>query len=179
MDGGEHVTGTPEIGIDIIRVERIANVLRRHPERFESRVLTSAERAYVRGRPETMAGRWAAKEAVSKVLGLGVRGIGWQEIEVERLPTGQPSVRLHARASARATQLGISHIAVSITHEREYAVAVAYAVRTAGGRYLFPPQIGEDLDAAEATLLARIERIKALRREELALRAESVGRAEG
>jgi holo-[acyl-carrier protein] synthase len=179
MDGGEHVTGTPEIGIDIIRVARIANVLRRHPERFESRVLTSAERAYVRGRPETMAGRWAAKEAVSKVLGLGVRGIGWQEIEVERLPTGQPSVRLHARAAARATQLGISHIAISITHEREYAVAVAYAVRTAGGRYLFPPQIGEDLDAAEATLLARIERIKALRREELALRAESVGRAEG
>jgi phosphopantetheinyl transferase len=123
-----------------------------------------------------MAGRWAAKEAVSKVLGLGVRGIGWQEIEVERLPTGQPSVRLHDRAAARATQLGIQHIALSISHEREYAIAIAYAVRTAGGRYLFPPQIGEDLDVAETALLARIERIKALRREELALLAEPVGK---
>jgi phosphopantetheinyl transferase len=124
-----------------------------------------------------MAGRWAAKEAVSKVLGLGVRGIGWQEIEVERLPTGQPSVRLHDRAAARATQLGIQHIALSISHEREYAIAIAYAVRTAGGRYLFPPQIGEDLDAAETALLARIERIKALRREELALLAEPAGKS--
>jgi holo-[acyl-carrier protein] synthase len=143
------------------------------------RVLTAGERSYVRGRPETMAGRWAAKEAVSKVLGLGVRGIGWQEIEVERLPTGQPSVRLHDRAAARATQLGIQHIALSISHEREYAIAIAYAVRTAGGRYLFPPQIGEDLDAAETALLARIERIKALRREELALLAEPAGKAQG
>jgi hypothetical protein len=126
-----------------------------------------------------MAGRWAAKEAVSKVLGLGVRGIGWQEIEVERLPTGQPSVRLHDRAAARATQLGIQHIALSITHEREYALAIAYAVRTAGGRYLFPPQIGDDLDAAETALLARIERIKALRREELALLAEPAGKPQG
>ena len=57
MDGGEHATSTPEIGIDIIRVDRIANVLRRHPERFELRVLTAGERSYVRGRPETMAGR--------------------------------------------------------------------------------------------------------------------------
>lgn len=126
-----------------------------------------------------MAGRWAAKEAVSKVLGLGVRGIGWQEIEVERLPTGQPSVRLHDRAAARATQLGIQHIALSISHEREYAIAIAYAVRTTGGRYLFPPQIGEDLDAAESALLERIERIKALRREELALFAEPAGKAQG
>jgi len=179
MDGGEHATSTPEIGIDIIRVDRIANVLRRHPERFELRVLTAAERSDVRGRPETMAGRWAAKEAVSKVLGLGVRGIGWQEIEVERLPTGQPSVRLHDRAAARASQLGIQHVALSISHEREYAIAIAYAVRTAGGRYLFPPQIGEDLDAAETALLARIERLKALRREELALLAEPAGKVQG
>ena len=62
----------PAIGIDIVRVSRIAGVLQRHPTRFETRVLTDAERAYVRARPETMSGRWAAKEAVSKVLGLGV-----------------------------------------------------------------------------------------------------------
>ena len=82
----------PAIGIDIVRVSRIAGVLQRHPTRFETRVLTDAERAYVRARPETMSGRWAAKEAVSKVLGLGIRGIGWREIEIERQPTGQPTV---------------------------------------------------------------------------------------
>jgi holo-[acyl-carrier protein] synthase len=121
--------GAPALGIDIVRVERIAGVLKRHPTRFEARVLTDAERAYVRARPENMAGRWAAKEAVSKVLGLGVRGIGWREIEIERLPTGQPTVRLHGNAAARAELLGIEQIAVSITHEREYAVAVAFGDR--------------------------------------------------
>jgi holo-[acyl-carrier protein] synthase len=70
-----------------------------------------------------------AKEAVSKVLGLGIRGIGWREIEIERLPTGQPTVRLHGSAAERAAAIGIAAIAVSITHEREYAVAVAYGQR--------------------------------------------------
>jgi holo-[acyl-carrier protein] synthase len=135
----------PEIGIDIVRVARIAGVLQRHPQRFEERVLTNSERAYVRSRPESMAGRWAAKEAVSKVLGLGVRGVGWREIEIERLPTGQPAVLLHERAAARAEQLGISGVALSISHEREFAVAVAYAVRTKGGRFVYPPGVAERL----------------------------------
>ena len=91
---------TTELGIDIIKVERIRDALARFGSRFARRVLTDSERAYVRDRPETMAGRWAAKEAVSKVLGLGVRGVGWREIEIVRLPTGQPSVRLHDRAEA-------------------------------------------------------------------------------
>ena len=123
----------PAIGIDIVRVSRIAGVLQRHPTRFETRVLTDAERAYVRARPETMSGRWAAKEAVSKVLGLGIRGIGWREIEIERRPTGQPTVRLHGGAARRAEDLGIAQIAVSITHEREYAVAVAFGQRVPRG----------------------------------------------
>ena len=94
-------SGTTELGIDIIKVERIRRSLERFGARFSSRVLTPAEQHYVRDRPETFAGRWAAKEAVSKVLGLGVRGIGWKDIEIERLPTGQPSVRLHGRAGHR------------------------------------------------------------------------------
>jgi len=76
--------GTTELGIDIIKVERIAAALERFGDRFSRRVLTDHERKYVRGRAETFAGRWAAKEAVSKVLGLGVRGIGWRDIEVQR-----------------------------------------------------------------------------------------------
>lgn len=119
----------PALGVDIVRVARITRVMQRHPARFPARVLTDAEQAYVRARPENFAGRWAAKEAVSKVLGLGIRGIGWREIEIERLPTGQPTVRLHGGAAARAALIGIVAIAVSITHEREYAVAVAYGQR--------------------------------------------------
>ncbi len=149
-----------ELGIDIIRVERIGASLARFGDRFLNRVLTPAERRYVRGRPETMAGRWAAKEAVSKVLGLGVRGIGWRDIEIERLPTGQPAVRLHGRAAARAEQLGMGRIAVSITHESDYAVAMAFGIRTAGGRYLFPPDIEDRLDDRERRILARIERLR-------------------
>src|ERR671937_1205319 len=132
-------SGTTELGIDIIRVERIRRSLERFGSRFSRRVLTPAEQRYVRDRTETMAGRWAAKEAVSKVLGLGVRGIGWTEIEIERLPTGQPSVRLHGRAARRAAQLGMDRIAVSISHESEYAVAIAFGIRMTGGRFLFPP----------------------------------------
>jgi holo-[acyl-carrier protein] synthase len=149
-----------ELGIDIIRVDRIRRSLERFGARFTNRVLTPAERRYVRDRPETMAGRWAAKEAVSKVLGLGVRGIGWRDIEIERMPTGQPSVRLHGRAAARAEQLGMGRIAVSITHESDYAVAMAFGVRSAGGKYLFPPDIEERLDDRERRILARMERLR-------------------
>ncbi|HEX5149775.1 MAG TPA: holo-ACP synthase, partial [Candidatus Limnocylindrales bacterium] len=152
--------GTTELGIDIIKVERIRATLDRFGARFAGRVLTPSERRYVRDRPETMAGRWAAKEAVSKVLGLGVRGIGWRDIEVERLPTGQPAVRLHGRAAARAEQLGMTRIALSISHESDYAVAIAFGIRTAGGRYVFPLDIEERLDERERRILARIERLR-------------------
>jgi holo-[acyl-carrier protein] synthase len=154
--------GTTELGIDIIRVERIRQTLARFGGRFSRRVLTPGEQRYVRDRPETLAGRWAAKEAVSKVLGLGVRGIGWRDIEIERLPTGQPAVRLHGRAERRAEQLGMVRVAVSISHEADYAVAIAFGVRTAGGRFLFPPDIEERLDDRERRILARLERLSAL-----------------
>jgi holo-[acyl-carrier protein] synthase len=154
--------GTTELGIDIIKVDRIRAALDRFGARFSRRVLTESEQRYVRGRPETMAGRWAAKEAVSKVLGLGVRGIGWRDIEIERLPTGQPSVRLHGRAEQRARQLRMDRVAVSISHESDYAVAIAYGIRHAGGRFLFPPDIEERLDERERRILARIERLRTL-----------------
>ena len=154
--------GTTELGVDIVKVDRIAAAIERFGQRFANRVLTEREQRYVRQRPETFAGRWAAKEAVSKVLGLGVRGVGWRDIEVERLPTGQPSIVLHGRAAGRADQLGMGRIAVSITHEAEYAVAVAFGVRTAGGRYVFPLDIEARLDDQERKLMARFERLRAL-----------------
>ncbi len=163
--------GTTELGIDIIKVDRIRAALERHGERFPRRILTAAEDAYVRGRPENLAGRWAAKEAVSKVLGLGVRGVGWREIEIVRLPTGQPTVRLHDRALRRADQLGMERIAVSISHERDYAVAIAFGIRTAGGTFVFPVDVEARLDDRERVILARVERQQALAREAQAMEA--------
>jgi holo-[acyl-carrier protein] synthase len=156
--------GTTELGIDIISVERIRNALARHGDRFPKRILTDTENAYVRNRPETLAGRWAAKEAVSKVLGLGVRGVGWREIEIVRLPTGQPTVRLHDRAKRRAEQLGMGRIAVSISHERDIAVAIAFGIRTVGGAFVFPVDIEARLDDREKAVLARMQRLRDLER---------------
>ena len=162
MPPGAVPAGTTEVGIDIVRVERISRTLARFGPRFTRRVLTPAEQRYVRDRAETLAGRGAAKEAVSKVLGLGVRGIGWRDIEIERLPTGQPAVRLHGRAARRAEQLEMSRVAVSISHEADYAVAIAFGVRTAGGRFLFPPDIEDRLDDRERRILRRLERLREL-----------------
>ena len=154
--------GTTELGIDIVKVERIAAAIARFGQRFADRVLTPREQRYVRQRPETFAGRWAAKESVSKVLGLGVRGVGWLDIEIERLPTGQPHVILHGRAAERAGQLGMGRVAVSISHEADFAVAVAFGVRATGGRYVFPLDIDARLDDRERKLLARLERLRDL-----------------
>ncbi len=113
--------------MDLVDIDRIVAVLGRYPERFRRRVLTDAEDRYCRGRVERIAGRWAAKEAISKVLGLGVRGVGWREIEILPNRAGQPQVTLHARAAARAAFLRLGEVSVSISHERKMAVAVAVA----------------------------------------------------
>src|SRR3954452_5261168 len=157
--------GTTELGIDIIKIERIAHAIKRFGDRFPRRVLTEHEQRYVRNRPQNFAGRWAAKEAVSKVLGLGVRGVGWTEIEIQRLPTGAPSGKLHARAARRAEQLGMGRIAVSISHEGDYAVAIAFGIRTAGGAFLFPPDIEERLDEREKQILERMRRLGEMERD--------------
>ena len=152
--------GATELGIDIIKIERIAAAIKKFGQRFERRVLTESEARYVRMRPQNFAGRWAAKESVSKVLGLGVRGVGWRDIEIVRLPTGAPSVRLHGRAKQRAEQLEMGRIAVSISHEGEYAVAIAFGIRQAGGTYVFPLDIEERLNDREAKILARMQKLR-------------------
>ncbi len=116
-----------EIGIDLIDIDRIVGVLERFPDRFRTRVLTELEQRYCGRRVERIAGRWAAKEAISKVLGLGVRGVGWREIEILPNRAGAPQVRLYERAARRAEALGLEDVTVSLSHERRMAVAVAVA----------------------------------------------------
>ncbi|MDP9467707.1 MAG: holo-ACP synthase [Chloroflexota bacterium] len=120
-----------EIGVDLVDIDRIVKTLSRFPDRFRQRVLTDSEARYCGTRTERIAGRWAAKEAISKVLGLGVRGVGWREIEILPNWAGAPQVRLHGRAAARALALGLEEVTVSISHERHMAVAVATAHQAA------------------------------------------------
>ena len=116
-------------GVDIIEIERIQHALDRHAGRFLHRVYTAGERTKYGDRVPELAVRFAGKEAVSKVLGTGFAGISWREIEILNDPRGKPTVTLAGRAQARATELGISHIEISLSHSREYAVAFAIGYR--------------------------------------------------
>ena len=115
------------VGVDIIEIERIARVLERWGERFLRHVYTPDEVAICRGRVPELAVRFAAKEAISKALGTGMLGVCWPEMEVLPDPLGKPLVRLHGRAAARAEYLGLGQFAVSLSHSRDYAMAMVVA----------------------------------------------------
>lgn len=110
-------------GVDAVEIERIAEVLRRHGDRFLRRIYTAQEIAYCRGRVRELAARFAAKEALSKALGTGMRGIRWRELEVVPDHRGKPHVKLHGAAEHRAAELGIRELAVSLTHSETLAIA--------------------------------------------------------
>jgi holo-[acyl-carrier protein] synthase len=114
-----------EIGVDIIEIARIAGAIERFGDRFLRRVYTEHEIAKYRDRTSSLATRFAAKEAVMKVLGTGVRGVGWHDIEILSDERGKPVVFLHGRAAERARAIGIASVAVSLSDSKEYAVAVA------------------------------------------------------
>ena len=111
------------VGVDIIEIARIRATLERFGARFLGRIYTPAELAYARGRAPQLAARFASKEAVMKLLGTGIRGVGWREVEVVRQRSGAPAVALHGRALQRAQRLGLGEVSLSISHSREYAVA--------------------------------------------------------
>ena len=111
------------VGIDIIEIDRIRQVVELWGQRFLRRVYTDGEIQYCRGRAPQLAARFAAKEAVMKVLGTGRYGVGWRDIEVVRRRGGPPSFRLQGRALGVAQRLSVNGIALSLSHSREYAVA--------------------------------------------------------
>jgi holo-[acyl-carrier protein] synthase len=119
-------------GVDLIEIARVERVLERYGERFLERVFTPAEVMYCRARPPELAARFAAKEAVAKALGVGVRmmargGIRWQEAEIVGDHRGKPLVRLHGSAAQRAQDLGLTQWAVSLSHTEEHAIAFVVA----------------------------------------------------
>ncbi len=141
------------IGIDVIEVPRVERAVARWGEAFLGRVFTDAERRHagtapgahpsslagagestdgrrVLGTPgaaQRLAGRFAAKEAVMKALGLGWRSMAWREIEIATDPLGKPVVHLSGRAAAAARRLGVGAWLVSISHTRRLAIAQALA----------------------------------------------------
>lgn len=120
------------IGVDIVEVDRVRELVERKADRLEGRVFTAAECDACRGgRYDKLAGRFAAKEAVSKALGTGISGIGWNEIEIAEEASGKPYVRLVGRAADLASSLGVTAVEVSIAHTE--SVAIAFAVAIGGG----------------------------------------------
>ncbi|UCF33760.1 MAG: holo-ACP synthase [Phycisphaerales bacterium] len=116
-------------GIDLAECARIANLLERHGDRFRERVLTPAERKHAerfKNPVQFIAGRWAAKEAILKMIGTGWRGqITWTDMEILPDELGQPVVTLTGATAQEARQRGIAKVLLSITHTKDHAVASA------------------------------------------------------
>ena len=112
-----------QIGVDIIEIARIEEAVNTWGERFLHRIYTESELRLCNNHAQSFAVRFAGKEAVMKALGTGVKGISWKEIEILAEPSGKPWVRLTGKAQGKATDLGLSNLAISLSHSREYAIA--------------------------------------------------------
>lgn len=115
-------------GVDIVEIQRLEQVNPAIRERFIRRVFTPLEIELARGSYASLAGRFAAKEAVSKALGTGIGPVSWQEIEIRRDSSGAPVLHLHGKAAEIAQWLGLTVWSVSISHGRTHAVAMAVAL---------------------------------------------------
>jgi holo-[acyl-carrier protein] synthase len=115
-------------GVDILEINRLDSVSPAIRRRFIQRVYTPAERTILGDENEALAGRFAAKEAVSKALGAGIGFVHWQDIEILDGPYGEPVLNLYGNAVKVAELLALDTWSVSISHSRTHAVAVAVAV---------------------------------------------------
>lgn len=117
------------VGMDLVEVERARHILSRHGERALNRFLLEPEREYVMRQADPaphFAVRVAAKEAAYKALSGDelAHGIGWRDIEVERMSDGRPVLRLHGKAAERFKALGAKSSHLSLTHAGGVAGAV-------------------------------------------------------
>lgn len=121
------------LGTDIVEIARIAKMIERHADSFINRIYTTDEIRYCQKRKhcnEAFAGRWAAKEAIMKVLGTGfVKGIGWLDIEILNEKSGQPFVNIRGGAGEYAEKIGIDEFLITISHCKAYATATAIGIR--------------------------------------------------
>jgi holo-[acyl-carrier protein] synthase len=118
---------TIAIGTDIVEIKRIADALERQGDKFVQRILTESEIAEFRERGNSvafLAKRFAAKEAIAKALGTGIgRGISFQHMIVSNNAEGAPQVELQEKAAQRLTELGGTRVLLSLSDEKNYALA--------------------------------------------------------
>jgi holo-[acyl-carrier protein] synthase len=136
-------SGRVVVGIDLIEIPRIQRTLDDFGERFLNRVYTPRERDRYRTRISELAARFAAKEAISKALGTGIRGIRWREMEGVSNRRGKPIIVLHGTAAERAALLGITDFDISLTHSRTDAMAFVVGFRADIGPPLMEMETGE------------------------------------
>lgn len=133
MEITQHLNGpVAGVGVDLIRIKRVARAYRRRPARFLQRIYSARERADLaeRGCPITaLAARFAAKEAVAKTLGCGIGPVRWNELEILQGKKGEPVVRLLGAAAGLARRKKITGVAVSLAHDGAFALAFAVAYR--------------------------------------------------
>jgi holo-[acyl-carrier protein] synthase len=124
------------LGTDLVQLSQLRAVMERRGERFLDRILTPEEKAYCQRKHrmvESVAARFAAKEAVMKCLGTGwAQGVSWREIEVVRERGGAPKIALHGRTAEVARRRGIGRILITLTHTGDYAQAMAMALAPGG-----------------------------------------------
>lgn len=117
-------------GVDLIEIERMRQAVERHGQRFLGKVFTPDELAHCAGRIESLAARFAAKEAAAKALQSGIwrQGIAWTDLEVVSDPNHAPSLRLHNGAARLAETHHLHTWSVSLSHDRAYAIAFVVAM---------------------------------------------------
>lgn len=128
QDGSRAAAKKILAGVDRVELDEFKRIVDAAGEQFLASVYTPGELNYCNNRIEKLATRFAAKEAATKALGTGIRGVGLQEIEVVTSRAGQPQLRLHDRARSRADDLGIMSIAVSLSHTSVAAEAFVVAL---------------------------------------------------
>jgi holo-[acyl-carrier protein] synthase len=127
---------TEGVGLDLVDVKRFAGALERHPK-LALRLFTEGERRDAHARPERLAARFAAKEAVLKTFGVGMGAAPWRSIEVTLDDMGAPSVLLHAPADQLARSKGVDTLHLSMTHTSDLAAAIVI-----GSSYRDEPRAG-------------------------------------
>ncbi|MCR4426843.1 MAG: holo-ACP synthase [Firmicutes bacterium] len=122
------------VGVDLVEISRFDEPARRAPQGVATRLLTDRELADTRARrPDYLASRFAAKEAVMKALGAGMDIVSFRDIEIFQDELGKPEVLLLGSALARAEQSGVRRVLISISHTKEHAIA--FAVACGGGQH--------------------------------------------
>ena len=115
-------------GVDLIEISRIEEVVSRHGKHYLERIYTPAELELCGKRAESLAGRFAAKEAVAKALGCGIGEVEWKEIEILGDKQNAPVLQLHDKAAQKADELGLASWSVSLSHSQNHAIAFVVAI---------------------------------------------------